>query len=256
MHATFEGLIGECAIEILAALAIGGESGVAWLKAARALGLSVVDVRRIVIGLEAGGVVTGVDENYVAVQPATLRHALVRDVFFSGPARLDFLPLIQACRNLSGVAETLVGVRTIGGEVPADLLWDVLEQACSGPAWVRFAWFGRGEATRVLNEKPQMLIQVAMPALYNIPEVIIGHFLIVLSEMRGTLIRIAIIRCARSNTGWQELAPADQPLERRAQWRHQNREILSEFKRSRIPESLQNPRIPEPSLSFPMRHPS
>ena len=137
----------------------------------------MVDVRRIVVGLEAGGVVTGIDENYVAVQPATLRHALVRDLFFSGPAPLDYRPLIQTVRNLAGVADTLVGVRTIGGEVPADLLWDVLNSADSVRAWVQFAWLGRTEVTRLLREKPQMLPQIALPALYRTPELMIGRFL-------------------------------------------------------------------------------
>jgi hypothetical protein len=174
VHAAFEQLIGERAIETLAALAIGGEQGVAWTEGARALGLPVVDVRRIVVGLQAGGVVTGIDENYVAVQPATLRHALVRDTFFSGPAPLDYHPLIQSARNLAAVAETLIGVRRIGGDVPPDLLWGVLKRAASVPAWVRFASLGRAEVTRVLEEKPELMPHVARAALYHTPEVMIG----------------------------------------------------------------------------------
>ena len=177
VHSFLETLIGENAIQILAAFAVGGDPGVSWIGVARAFGLSIIDLQRIVAGLEASGVITDVDEDHLAVQPATLRHALVRDLFFSGSVRLDHRPLMEASRHLRGVAETLVGVRAGGGQVPPAFLWDVLESAGSESAWVLFAWLGREEATSVLNGKPELLSQVAEAALHRAPEAVIGRLL-------------------------------------------------------------------------------
>ncbi len=177
VHSFLKKLIGESAVQILAAFAVGGDPGVSWIGVSRAFGLSTMDLQRIVAGLEASGVITDVDENYLAVQPATLRYALVRDLFFLGSVRLDYRPLMEASRNLRGVAETLVGVQAVGGQVPPALLWDVLETAGSASAWVHFAWLGRDEATRVLNEKPELLSQVTAAALHRVPEAAIGKLL-------------------------------------------------------------------------------
>ena len=177
VHAFLERLIGENAIQILAAFAVGGDPGVSWKGVARAFGLSIIDVQRIVAGLEASGVVEDVDEDYLAVQPAALRHALVRDLFFSGSPRLDPLPFMGVARHPRGVAETFVGVRAVGGHVPPALLWDVLERAGSGSAWVQYAWLGRDEATRVLQEKPELITHVAYAALHRTPDAVICRLL-------------------------------------------------------------------------------
>src|SRR4029453_4278076 len=99
-----ERLIGENAVQILAAFAVGGDAGVSWRGVAEVFRLSTMDLQRVGVGVEGRGVITDVDENYLAVQPATLRYALVRDLFFSGPVRLDYRPLIEASRHLRGVA--------------------------------------------------------------------------------------------------------------------------------------------------------
>ncbi len=171
VHAFLENLIGETAIDILAALALGGASGIAWAQIARDFRLPIVDSRRMIVNLEASGVVVDIDAEHVAVQPATLRHALVRDEFFSGPARLDCCLLIQAARRITGVAETLVGARTVGAQIPPDLLWDVARTARSDSIWVQVAGLGQAEARRVLQERPELLYRVAPVALGVVPEV-------------------------------------------------------------------------------------
>ncbi len=171
VHAFLENLIGETAIDILAALALGGAPGIAWAQIAREFRLPLVDARRMIVNLEASGVVVDIDAEHVAVQPATLRYALVRDEFFSGPARLDCRPLIQAARQITGVAETLVGARAVGGQVPPDLFWDVVRMAGSDSIWVQVAGLGQSEARRVLQERPQLLYRVAPVALGVVPEV-------------------------------------------------------------------------------------
>jgi hypothetical protein len=177
VHSFLERLVGEHAVEILAAFSIGGDAGISWRAVARAFGLSPIDVRRTIAGLEASGVVTDIDSEYIAVHPATLRHALVRDVFYSGPARLDPLPLIEVARDRGAVADTLVGVRAVGGHVPPAMLWEMLEAADSALAWVHYAWLGRDEATRVLKERPDLTEKVAYAALHQAPDAVIGRLL-------------------------------------------------------------------------------
>ena len=172
VHAFLQRQIGETAIDILAALALGGEHGIAWAEIARAFGMSPIDVRRMIVNLESSGVVTDIDGDHVAVQPATLRYALVRDTFFTGPAPLDYRPLLPAARNIEGVVDTLIGVRGFGGQVPPDLLWGAVQTANSERLWVQFASLGPAEGRVPCKEKPELLSRLAPVALPLVPEVI------------------------------------------------------------------------------------
>ena len=83
---------------ILAGFSVGGESGIEMGAVAQALGFSLPEVRNTLTRLATGGVIvdsphvrsynSSSSERAIGVQPATLRHALVRDVFFSEIAPL------------------------------------------------------------------------------------------------------------------------------------------------------------------------
>ncbi len=172
VHAFLKNLIGETAIDLLAALALGGAPGVRCEGIASEFRLPLTDVRRMIVNLEASGVVNDIDPEHVAVQPAMLRYALVRDEIFNGPAGLDYRALIQAARSVSGVAETLVGARAVGGRVPSELLWDFVRMSGSELICVQFAALGEAEARRVLQERPELLTRLAPVALGVVPELI------------------------------------------------------------------------------------
>ena len=173
----FEPFVGQRASEILAAFAIGGDSGMQMDMVSSALELRLIEVREAVTQLAAGGVIWPVNQDRLSVRPAALRYTLVRDVFFSGAMSLPIKPLLVHAPNLSQVARVLIGARVRGATIPQDLLLDVLERAYSEKAWEEYAWLGPNEANWVLTHHPKKLRTVARPALRHIPEIVTSMLL-------------------------------------------------------------------------------
>lgn len=174
---TFEPIVGEEGLWLLAAFAIGGDGGMPVEAVADLLGLSRIDVTRKAASLAYGGVVTQADgpagadaEPLIVVRPSAVRPALVRDVFFNGPARLAYRPLIGRAPSLSEAARTLVGARGCGADIRSEALRAVLEQANSPEAWDEYAWLGRDEATWVVEHHQEMILDIAQSALRRAPE--------------------------------------------------------------------------------------
>ena len=172
-----EDLIGRRARSILGALSVGGDAGMRMQDVAAALGLPTVDVQRAVVDLAAAGVVAEVGADRLSVRPPALRHALVRDEFFAGAASLPLEPLIAAAPDRGQVAGTLVGARHRGAPIPAQQLEEVLESAGSSDAWAAYAWLGREETRTVLERHPELLLEVAEPALRHAPDLTIPRLL-------------------------------------------------------------------------------
>jgi hypothetical protein len=177
VHVTLMSLVGELAIEVLSCFALGGDQGMAWDAVAQVLEIAPLDIRRIVAGLEASGVITDLGDGVLAVYPHTLRHTLVRDMFFTGPVRLDPNPLMQSARRARGVAETLVGARAVGAPISGEYLWPWLERADTDNVWARYAWLGREETLAILRKRPDRLITVAAVGLLQAPEEVIPRLL-------------------------------------------------------------------------------
>jgi hypothetical protein len=168
---TFEPLVGKKASTILAAFAIGGDSGMPIKTVANSLRQPEIDIHNIVTELASGGVITEIRQtNTLSVNPAALRFALVRDTFFKGPTSLDSMILIKNAQDLAQVASTLIGAKFRGALVPPELLLSILEKARSEDAWNHYAWLGKDEANTVLERHPELLIKVAHAALYKTPE--------------------------------------------------------------------------------------
>jgi hypothetical protein len=173
VRVTFERLVGRAAHEILAALSVGGRGGIAMADAARELDLPVIEFRRAVAGLTAGGVVREAADGAIAVAPSALRHALLRDVFFSGPARLPagMYRSIAACApDRTEAARTIVGASACGGGVPDDLLVSSLADAGSSSAWAEYAALGPGQAGYVLGSVPTVASDHPWAFLHFVPE--------------------------------------------------------------------------------------
>ena len=66
---------------------------------AKELGLSLLAVQAAASRLAAGGVLVEARAGCLAVRPAALREALVRDVFFNGPARLPIAGLLGRAKT-------------------------------------------------------------------------------------------------------------------------------------------------------------
>ena len=170
---TMESLVGPRARSILAALAVGGDSGIRMQTVAGVLGIPPVDTHVAITSLAAGGVITEVRFDALAVRPPTLRYVLVRDTFFSGPAPLPIEPLIATAPNVTDVALTLIGARHRGAAIPSSFLMEVLERSGSDHAWIEYARLGDQETRTVLSLHPEKILQLAHPALEYAPEIAI-----------------------------------------------------------------------------------
>jgi hypothetical protein len=170
VRTTFERLVGPEASLVLAAFAIGGECGMPMLAVARELDLARAQVHRLTSRLAAGGVLDEVVPGTLAVRPEPLRHALVRDLFFDGPACLPADGLIHQAPDPESVARTLIGARGRGGRVGLSLVADLLGPHCSDETWSAFASLGPEESRWVLRKQPERLLAAAPYTLEHVPE--------------------------------------------------------------------------------------
>lgn len=171
VRTTFEPLLGHQAITLLAALAIGGNRGVPLQAAATELGVPLADAHALASGLAAGGVLEDLGDSRLAVLPAALRHALVRDVFFRGTAPLPLDPFLQHVTDPREAAHTIVGARARGASVDDSFLLKLIERTEASVALEAFAWLGPGECRMALDHFPNELRRLARAALHRIPDV-------------------------------------------------------------------------------------
>ncbi len=164
-------------LEILASFAFGGNAGMPLDGVARAYAYSLIELRQIVASLALAGIVSDAGGGAISMWPERLRHALVRDVFFSGPGQLDFTPLLDAAVKLDYVVDTLIGAKAVGGDVPAGLLLKLLDEVDSEFLWARYAWLGPQEAAEVLSRATCLSSELAQAALDWIPEAAIQRLL-------------------------------------------------------------------------------
>lgn len=68
---------------VLAAFAVGGETGMSVRIVSKALDLSLLELRQITANLGSGGLVEEVADDRLPVRPPAIRPVLVRDVFYS-----------------------------------------------------------------------------------------------------------------------------------------------------------------------------
>lgn len=143
---TFETLVAKDAIQLLAAFAIAGDSGMCVDDVADALALPKSTAHKSISELAAGGVLKEVDRHHISVRPPRLRFVLVKDVFF-GEARLDCTPLIARSPCLAETVSVLIGAKAVGGDVPDELLLQILNESDSLDAWIGYAYLGIKEAS-------------------------------------------------------------------------------------------------------------
>lgn len=171
---TIQSLVGPEASYLLAAFALGGEDGLTLESAAKAFGVSILDVSVHLSTLAAAGVVTEVrqfnDDRFTfVVRPPFLRYALVRDVFFNGAVRLPYQTVLNQMANLDEPALTLVLACAVGSTMDRRELKALLDRVKSVGAWESYAALGEPETTSLLNSHPQLALPIAEIALETAP---------------------------------------------------------------------------------------
>ncbi|HEY3389780.1 MAG TPA: hypothetical protein VGK38_09430, partial [Prolixibacteraceae bacterium] len=117
-----------------------------------------------------GGILWETFDNYLSVHPATLRYALIRDVFFHGAYSLPIQSFIDHSPSITQAAKCLVGAYRLGAKIPRPLLLEILIKANSIESWSLFASSGENEASWVLENYPKLAVPLGHPILMNTPE--------------------------------------------------------------------------------------
>jgi hypothetical protein len=170
IRTTFEPLLGREATAIVAAFSFGGDKGMSMETVATQFKLSPVNVQQIATGLAAGGVLTDVGQDRLAVRPPSLRYALIRDVFFCGATSLPYNELINQSPDIAETTLTLIGARARGAVVPDNLLTELVNRADSDKVWENYSYLGPSECNYTLDNHPDKLLTVAEAALNFVPQ--------------------------------------------------------------------------------------
>jgi hypothetical protein len=158
---------------VLAAFGMGGEGGMPVNIVADYLGLRPFEIFEQLSTIAPAGVIQENDRQDISVRPQAFRHALVNSVFFQNSLRgmPSISLLINKTPNISETARTLVGVKARGGNIPLDVLIEVLEKAGSEKAWLDFVWLGRDETRWFLANHPEKFDLIVNPGLEYDPQI-------------------------------------------------------------------------------------
>ena len=159
---------------LLAAFALGGDRGMTMQAVGNFLGMSRAEVREKVVGLAAGGVLSEVDRDALAVWPRQLRAALVASVFFQGAGTdLDYRPLLEAAPDFDSAVEVVLWAAGRGGGVPPDELRQLVVQADSKKLWQILTRLGEANARWALANYSGSPVDLAGEALLHVPDSVV-----------------------------------------------------------------------------------
>jgi hypothetical protein len=175
---------------ILAAISLGGDTGVAVEEAAELLQLTPLDVGEVVADLAAGGVVEEVSvagdrsTHRLSVRPPVLRGLLVRDSFYSSGFSTNPTSLVERlradARRVGGLAETLCDAALRGAAVPIDDMLEIVKRAAehgSRQIWTHFAYTSKAASELILRRAPDAIYDAAPGLLHYLPELTLALLL-------------------------------------------------------------------------------
>ncbi len=177
--AFFQEFVGREAIDVLAAFSLGGDQGMGTEAVREFLGLSRLQVRQIASGLAAGGVVSEVGKDILAVWPRPLRSALIRTTFFPPPGqpRHPYWDLVGKAPNLGRAAEALVASKAVGADIPIEELREIVAGSGSPRAWNGLAQLSEQDALWVLKNYSGDVVEIGGSTLLRAPESTVDNLL-------------------------------------------------------------------------------
>jgi hypothetical protein len=185
--AFFQEFVGPEATNVLAAFSLGGSRGMEVEDVREFLGLNRLQIWQITRDLAAGGVLSEIDRNVLAVRPGPLRLALIRTVFFplSG-LRRDYKDLLSRAPSYDKAISTMIASRFLGANITDEELGGLVEESNSAGVWSDFARLSRETAKWTLDNYPGNLLEVAPALLHQIPRLVIPRILARAAEFSRT----------------------------------------------------------------------
>ena len=170
---------------VLAAFAVGGKAGMSSADVSKNLGLNVVSISKILKNLATGGIIQQINEDYLAVIPASFRHILLKKEFFTGDAhKLDdiYWQLYQAAHDKQAALSTLIMAKSKGAMVDGDRIVVEIEQIENSSTdtvklWKNLAGISKELCQVAFAKKPHLVIQLVEVGLHYIPDITISMLL-------------------------------------------------------------------------------
>lgn len=168
---------------LLGCFALAGEVGFPLEVVATFLGRSQDDVHRALSHLAAGGIIRIGNSQRFSVWPKQLRYVLVREVFFGTMGGLAYDLLLEKVSPPSAPLRVLIGAARCGARVP--WLQSKLEVVNDDELWHRYAELDAVAAAYVLDKHSELVVDVAQPLLWRIPDRAVPKLLDVVKQARG-----------------------------------------------------------------------
>ncbi|MFL6196460.1 MAG: hypothetical protein ACJ75H_19925 [Thermoanaerobaculia bacterium] len=165
--------------DVLAAFSLGGDRGMGMDAVGDFLGISRLELRHVAAGLAAGGVLSEVDKETLAVWPRPLRFSMIRTVFFPPPGqpRHPYQELIKKAPSLGRAVEALIAAKSLGAEIPAQELRHLAADLGSLRVWNGLAQLSEQDARWVFENYPGDVLDIGFGLLNSIPRLAIPKIL-------------------------------------------------------------------------------
>ena len=179
---------GDTGMQILAVMALAGESGASLKDVHDILGLSISESHALLTRLGHTGVFrTSSLGDKTTIWPRELRFTAVGSYFFSDKPH-ENLPLEVSLdyldeRNIIG---SLLGAAVLGANIPPVTIEPMLLRVGSDRDFAHYAEVGRQESKFALTARPQWLTQIAPYSLLTNPEETLPRLLKKAAEQRET----------------------------------------------------------------------
>ena len=174
---SFEPLVGKTTTQIIAAFSLGGDAGFSIEDIAGELGLSVAEVQHAVIHLATGGVLEETRYKRLAVYPERLRHALIRDLYFSGAISLSPVSLINKTQDQEGSAISIICAKALGGKIESEFLENLINRAPTEKVCEVYCSLGPHETAWIIEKYSHHLNKIARLGLIFAPDIVIPKLL-------------------------------------------------------------------------------
>lgn len=215
---------------LLACFSVAGSAGIEPSAVATVLRRDLLDIQSRLTNLAEAGVIREAGRTIVVV-PEALRWVLVRDELLSRQTVIDWRQLIKAAKVPTASASVLMAAYQRGGKIHIDDLFDLADQSGSSETWRHFAMLGADAARRVIDKRPDRIIDAARGMLEHLPG----------QGTSAILCQIAVSRDVERCPAWDTLRvwlcedrDSDEPVRRR-------RLLMEEA--PRLPDTAGNNRV-------------
>ncbi len=176
-YRTFEGLIGERTMSLLAAFAIGGEVGMAVDSVCSILGFPMGDVFQLLTKMAFGGVIQIRSDGNYCVLPGPLRSAVVRDKFFAKGVSLPLNRFLDAAPSPSAAVTEVVKAYCVGANITSMELLKLVDVVDSDSVWEVFLWSSPENTKLALQRNSALALRFPEACLCHTPDDVIPLFL-------------------------------------------------------------------------------